>query len=334
MVRLAVIGAGRMGAAHAHVLRGVPGCRVATVADPRSEAAGALAQAVGATPAADVDAVFGSPDIDGVVIATPVSTHAALARAAVRAGKPAFVEKPLAGDLEAGAELVRAVEAADGFVQVGFQRRYDPAYLAAKKALEGGRIGRPWVFRGVGRDPGPLPLAFLKTSGGVFMDMGIHDLDSARWLLGEVAEVYATGGAIAEPAHAEEGVLDTAVATLRFAGGAVGTVECSWRNAYGYEVRAEVVGSDGRLVIERDRQPDAVFLDGAGAHHRRPQDFRERFAEAFANQLTAFVEGVRSGSPSGPDARDAWLSLRLALAAQHALEQGTVVAVPTFGSAP
>ncbi len=331
MVRVAVLGAGRMGAAHARVLSGVRGCAVTLVADLREERAAALAEALQAETTTDLRAPFRSADVDAVLIATPVAAHAELVLAAVAARKPAFVEKPLTSTLEDGRRLVGAVEVAGAFVQVGFQRRFDPAYVAAKEALEAGRIGRPWVFRGIGRDPGPLPLAFLKASGGVFMDMGIHDLDTARWWLGEVDEVVARGGAIAEPEHAREGILDTAVATLRFANGAVGTLETSWRNPYGYEVKAEVVGSRGRVVVERDRQPDATFYDGEGAHQRRPRTFDERFRDAFVGELTAFVERVRSGERGGPTARDAWHSLRLALAAQHALESGAPVDVGAFG---
>lgn len=330
-VRVALIGAGRMGAAHAAVLAGIPACRVTMVADVRPEAARSLAARFGARAPDDLAAPFGDDAIDAVLVATPVATHAELVGAAVSAGKAAFVEKPVAATLEAGRELVRVVEAAGGFVQVGFQRRFDPAYLAARRALDEGRIGRPWVFRGIGRDPGPLPESFLRSSGGVFLDMGIHDLDTARWLMGDVEQVYATGGALADPEHARAGVLDTAVATLRFESGAVGTVETAWRNAYGYEVRAEVVGSEGRLVIERDRAVDATFYDGAGSHRRRPQTFDERFREAFVAELGAFVERVRTGSAGGPTVRDAWHSLRLALAAKWALEQGSAVDVAGFG---
>ncbi len=324
---LALVGAGRMGQVHARALAALLGVDLLWVIDPRPEAARALAASLGAEASGDLQRALSDPRVGGVVVATPTPDHAATGAAVARAGKPLFLEKPIAQDLEAGRQLVRAVQEAGVPAQVGFQRRFDPAYLRAKSHLTQGRLGRLWTFRAVGRDPGPIPLAFLRSSGGVFLDMAIHDLDTARWLMGEVAEVRAIGGAVADPALAEYGLADTAVATLRFLSGALGTVEVSWRNAYGYEVRAEVVGERGKLSLEVDRSPELNLYDATGGHFERPSGFEARFERAYQAELAAFVDGIRRGAPLSPDPVDALASLELALAAQRALETGEAVAL-------
>lgn len=326
-VVLALVGAGRMGRVHGRALASLEGVRVAWVVDSASEAAKSLAESLGARSTAVLADALGDTTVDGVVITTPSPTHAELTIAVAEAGKAIFVEKPIATDIASGLRAVNAVERAGVPAQVGFQRRYDPAYLEARLAIAEGRLGRPWVFRGVGRDPGPLPLDYLLTCGGVFLDMGSHDLDTARWWLGEVDEVYATGGALAYPALAERGLADTAVAVLRFRSGAVGTVEISWRNPYGYEVRAEMVGELGRVVAEQDRYPELNLYDNKGGHFSRPQDFETRFRQSYVAEVEAFAEGLRKGVTLEPSPRDALESLRLVLAAQRSLEEGRPVRV-------
>lgn len=328
---VALIGAGRIGASHARRLAAVPECRLVAVVDSSVERARPVAEAFGAQAAVDAAAVFADGDIDAVVIATQAPSHAPLAEAAAAAGKPFFVEKPLADDLEAGWRVVEAVRRHGILGQVGFQRRFDPAYAEARRRIEAGELGRVEGFRAVGRDPFPPPLDYLLGSGGLLVDMGIHDLDSARFLVGEVASVHAVGGALAIPELAEHGLCDTAVATLRFENGAVGTLEVALRTAYGYEIRAEVLGERGRLHIETDRRPDLLAYGEQGGSFDRPRNFEERFEQAYRFELEEFVSRVRSGASLTPDPLDAWLSLRLAFAAQHSLRSGETVAVSEFG---
>lgn len=331
-LQCALIGAGRMGQAHAGVLSALRDVQITWVMDMDAEAAGRVAQSLGARASTDLGEVLAQPDVQAVLISTPAGTHAKTIIQAAGAGKAIFTEKPLAKSLEDAVRAVRAVEAAGVPNQVGFQRRYDPAYMDARRRIDAGELGRLEGFRAVGRDPEPPPTPYLVGAGGLMVDMGGHDLDLARFLVGEVAEVRALGGTLVRPELAEHGEHDTAVALLRFENGALGTLEVGLRTAYGYDIRTEVLGEKGRLHIERDRRPDLTVYDARGATHDRPRHFTQRFPEAYAAEITAFARGVLAGSPLTPSVRDALHTLRLALAAQHALSSGENVQVRDFGS--
>lgn len=332
-LRLAVVGTGRMGRLFGSLAPTIPDTEVAWVVSRRRPHAEELAAALACDATDRFEDVLEDDAVDAVVLATPTPTHASLAEAAAGAGKAVFLEKPPAATLDEGKRLVRAIERSGVPAQIGFQRRYDDGYLAAKARLDAGELGTPETFRAVARDPWPPPLDYLRTSGGLIADMGIHDLDLARFLMGEVSEVRAIGASCV-PELAREGIVDTSVGLLRFESGAVGTIEHGLRAGHGYEIRTEVVASKGRVVVERDRDPDLTTFDREGAHVTRPRHFDSRFGQAFRAELAAFVANVRDGRPVSPSPRDAWLSLRLALAAQHALESGAAVDVRTFGGEP
>lgn len=329
-LQVALVGAGRMAQTHASVLDTLPGVRVRAVCDPREEAAHALAAPFGGEAVTDPERVFGDARVDAVLITTPTPTHAALVTRAAAAGKHVFVEKPVAATLTEAERVVEAVARAGVACQVGFQRRFDPAYVEAKRLVDAGELGTLEGFRGVSRDPAPPPLAFLRSSGGLMVDLGIHDLDTARFFVGEVQEVYAVGSVQVEPGLRELGLFDTAVATLRFENGALGTLELGLRTAYGYDIRAEILGERGRLHLEMDSRFHLRRYGASGGLFTRPQGFEERFFDAYRGELLAFFACVRAGQPVSPDAADAAKSLRLALAAQRSLETGAVVSVQTF----
>lgn len=332
-LKLALIGAGRMGRAHARVLAEVLFVDITTVCDSNPGSARDLAGQCSAKATSRIEDVLDDRAVQAVIITTPTTTHAELIERAARAGKHIFVEKPIASTLPEAMRAAAAVVAAGVQCQVGFQRRYDPSYQEAKRAIDAGELGAVEGYRAVSRDARPPPLAFLETSGGLMMDLGIHDLDSARHLVGEVAEVYCVGSVHATPKLAERGLFDAAVATLKFVNGALGTLEAGLRTVYGYDVRTEVLGEKGRLHIEMDRRFDLNRYDARGGWFQRPRDFEQRFHEAYANELRAFAANVGQGRPVMPNAADAVRTLRLAIAAQDSLENGRIVRVPNDADA-
>lgn len=330
-IRLALVGAGRMGSTHARVLEGRSDVQFAVVCDSALERARQIGDPLGAWATDDVDEVLADRQIDAVLVTTPTATHADLVCAFARAGKHVFVEKPVAADLASADRVVREVEAAGIQCQVGFHRRWDPAYREARRRIQTGEIGAVEGFRAVSRDREPPSLEFLRTSGGLMVDLAIHDLDSARFFVGEVAEVRAIGAVQAVPGLDETGAFDTAVATLRFVNGALGTIEAGLRTAYAYEIRLEVLGSAGRLHLEQERSGALTRYGPDGARYALPQTFEERFRDAYAEEILAFVQCLATGEPVAPSAADARETLRLALAAQASLASGEMVRVQDVG---
>ncbi len=328
-VKAALIGAGRMAGTHAKALRAVPELEPYAVCDAVPENAARLAKTLGVA-ARTFDDALKDPELEAVLITAPTPTHAALIQKAAEAGKHIFVEKPLTATLAEAEDTVRVIQQAQVQCQVGFQRRYDPAYVEAKRVITAGELGQLLTFRGVSRDPAPPPLAFLKTSGGLMLDLGIHDLDTMRFLVGEVAEVHATGSVQKMSELAEYGLFDSAVATVRFENGALGTLELGLHTAYGYEIRAEVLGERGRLHLEMTSPLHLTRYTAEGATARGPQNFEERFLAAYTAELSAFATCLLEDRPVSPDAEDATKTLRLALAAQHSLTTNQTVQVATF----
>lgn len=327
---VALVGAGRMGQAHARVLANLREVEIRAVADNTPATATTVAKLFGAE-VESFEAILEDEGVRALILTTPTPTHAGLILKAAEAGKAVFVEKPVASTLAEAEAVVRVVRETGVPCQVGFQRRYDPAYLEAKKRLEAGELGKIENFRAVSRDPYPPKLEFLKTSGGILVDMGIHDFDTARFFCGEVAEVYAVGATVRGASLREHGLYDLAVATLKFESGALGTLENALNTSYGYEIVADVLGEKGKLHLEKRQQTMLEVWNEAGVSHDYPAHFSERFPEAYRAEIVAFAENVRAGKPVAPDAREGLESLRLALAAQHSLETGTVVEVQDFG---
>ena len=328
-VRAALVGAGRMAQTHAEALRAVPELGLVAVCDPVAENAARLAEPLGVA-VKPLEETLADPEVDAVIITAPTQAHAALIQQAAKAGKHIFVEKPLAATLSEAEEVIRAVQKAQVQCQVGFQRRFDPAYVEAKRAVTAGELGQLLTFRGVSRDPTPPPLEFLKTSGGLMLDLGIHDLDTMRFLVGETLEVHAAGSVQQLPELAEYGLFDSAVATIRFENGALGTLELGLHTVYGYDIRAEVLGERGRLNLEMTSPLHLTRYTAEGKVTRGPQNFEERFLAAYTAELRAFARCVLENRPVSPDAEDAAKTLKLALAAQHALTTNQTVKVTTF----
>jgi myo-inositol 2-dehydrogenase/D-chiro-inositol 1-dehydrogenase len=325
---VAFLGAGRMGTTHLRNLAGIPGVSVRIVADHTLEAARRGAELVRAERATDdIAGAIGAGDVDAVLICTPTSTHAELIEAAARAGKPVWCEKPVALTLEETRRVAATVEAAGVPAMIGFMRRFDPGYAAAKRAIEAGEAGKIERFRAVSCDYTPPPLAFIRGSGGIFVDMLVHDFDLARFLVGEVAEVSAWGDALIEPGYAEAGDVDTAVAMLRFENGALGVVEGSRRTTWGYDIRTEIAGSLSKLVVEARQKTPLLASRGLGFAGDHYQSFPDRFGDAYRAEMVYFFDCLRAGTPPAPSIGDALESLRVALAATRSLKEQQPVRV-------
>lgn len=317
-VPVAVIGAGRLGARHARTLVShVPEAEVCLIADARPEVASALAATLpGAAWSSDPSVAIGDPAVRAVVIVTPTDTHADLIAAAAAAGKDIFCEKPVTLDLASTDRALAAARAAGVRLQIGFQRRYDADYIRVRDLVQAGARGRPALLRATLRDVVPPTAAYLASSGGIFVDMGVHDFDAARFILGsEVTEVFAMGTVATGEPFAGLNDADTATVALRFANGALGQIDLSRQAIYGYDVRLEVLGTVATARIDEQRASQVSVLVAAGRTHDIIPDFPERFARAYANELAAFVRGVVTREPPACTGEDGRWALAIALAA-------------------
>jgi inositol 2-dehydrogenase len=328
---MGVLGVGRMGRRHAENLRSlVPEAKLVAVADVDADAARRLADYLeiehyypGLEPMVE------RKDIDAVVIASPSKVHLFAVQTAAIAGKHIFCEKPLALTIEGVDAAIAAADKAKVLLQVGFMRRYDPAYVEANRRIDAGEIGTPIIFRSIGRDREPPPLSFYQSgSGTLFLDSSIHEFDLARWLMkDEVAEVHAFGGTLACPEVAQFGEFDAGIVNLRFSGGAIGNVESFRQSRYGYDIYTEVVGSKATLRIGYLRQTALTVLSAEGVGHDVVDHFLVRFAEAYLNELRDFVRSVLTGSQPGVTGKDARRALAIALAAHRSCRDSRSVLV-------
>jgi inositol 2-dehydrogenase len=332
-MQFAVIGLGRMGRFYAQTIAALgPTATLTAVVDPDPLARAAVQSQLGVPHAfAEADAVFDLPSqIDAIVIATPTSTHASLVVAAARAGKAIFCEKPLALSLEQTHAALGAVEHARVLLQVGFMRRFDPAYLQARALIEDGRIGRPVTFKAIGRDPDRPPLAYANPaqSGGLILDMGIHDFDLARWLMSsEVERVTAEGALLVYDDLKTVGDIDNAIINMRFENGALGNVEISRNARYGYDVRTEVLGSDGALIVgghADDGQHGVLALTSAPQDGETPH-FVKRFGAAYKAEIEHFIDCVTHDRMPAVGGADALAAFEIGLAATRAWQTGRPV---------
>ena len=320
-VNIAVIGAGRIGRMHAgHLTHRVPGVALVAVVDVDEAAAQACAAACGGVRALrDYHAVLNDPAVDAVAICSATPTHAPIIIAAAAANKHVFCEKPIALDLPEIDRALDAVQRAGVQLQVGFNRRFDANFARVRQAIAGGEIGEPHLLQITSRDPAPPPLAYIRESGGLFLDMTIHDFDMARFLIGqEVEEVYAVGDVRVDPAIGAAGDLDTAVVMLRFAGGVIGTIHNSRRAVYGYDQRAEAFGSGGMITIGNDYANTACISTGSSVGRDLPRTFfLDRYTESYIAEMRAFAEAVRDGHAPPVTGNDGRIAVLLGMAAQQ-----------------
>jgi myo-inositol 2-dehydrogenase/D-chiro-inositol 1-dehydrogenase len=321
-VGIAVLGHGRIGRIHADNVRRAHGAELVVVADP--------AFANGAVPPADtrwtaeVDSVFALAEVDAVLVCTPTPTHAPLLERAAAAGKHVFCEKPIDLDPVVAARAVAAVERAGVKLQVGFNRRYDPSFRAVRAAIAGGEIGTLTLLRVVSRDPSPPPPEYVASSGGLFLDMTIHDFDMVRFLSGrEVVEVQAFAAVRVDPRIGAAGDVDTALLSLRLDSGALAVIDNSRRAVYGYDQRVAAFGSDGAIEAGNRTGETTLFSGPAGVRAPKPLDFfTERYEAAYRAELDAFLAALDGRAAIECDGRAALAPLAIGLAANRSLASG------------
>lgn len=331
MIRIAVLGCGRIGAMHAANIAAHPKARLAAVQDINDAAAQAAAVATGARVMGTAAEVFASSDVDAVLIATATDTHADLLEQAIAAGKPVLCEKPIDLSLARVNRCAAIIGASKIPVQLGFVRRFDPGHKAVYDAVRAGDIGVLHQVVITSRDPGLAPEAYLKVSGGIFRDMTIHDFDMARFILGEEPEtVFATGARLVAPALMEKlGDFDTVTVVMQTASGKQAIITNSREAAYGYDQRVEAFGSKGMALSDNGR-PHQMTLSGKGfSNHAAPllDFFIERYREAFDAEIGAFVKAVESGQPPVVGFEDGRRALVLAEAALKSIAEGRAVKV-------
>jgi inositol 2-dehydrogenase len=329
-----LIGCGRLGRVYARDLSSrIAETRLAAIADVNPAVAEDAAAEFGTRAVADAGALFHDPSIDAVVIVSPTHTHKELVIAAAGARKPAFCEKPLALSLADCEQMQTAVERGGAFFQMGFMRRFDPGYVAAKRHLDEGRIGRAVVFKSTSRDPYPPSLEYANpaSSGGMLVDMGIHDFDLARWFMGNVASVSAVGGVLAYPELASVGDIDNAIATLTFVDGRLGVVDLTRNGVYGYDISTELLGTEGTLRIGYLRETPVLTMTKNSVSHDTVPYFMQRFERAYTAQLQNFASNVLQQREPPITIDDGVQALRVALAATDAQRTGERVDVRSAG---
>jgi myo-inositol 2-dehydrogenase / D-chiro-inositol 1-dehydrogenase len=334
-LHVGLAGVGRIGAFHAKTLASLAGVSSVTVVDSDRARAAEVAAIHGFAVAETAEALLGA-DIDALVIATPTESHAELLGLAARGGVATFCEKPVALSLEAVDAIVDEVDRAGILVQIGFQRRFDPGYRAAHDAVRAGVLGKLLILRAATHDPAPPSEAYIATSGGIFRDLSIHDIDAIRFVSGEeVVEVYADGAVLETEWFGRHDDVDTAVAVLRLSRGTLAILSGARRDPRGYDVRLEVFGTADSIVVGVDgrsplRSVEPGVVQAGGTEYR---DFIDRFGPAYRGELAAFLEAVRRGSESPCPVTDARAALAVAIAADLSRSQRRPVAIEEVTSA-
>jgi myo-inositol 2-dehydrogenase/D-chiro-inositol 1-dehydrogenase len=329
MVRIGLIGCGRIGRVHADSVTVHPRAELAHVVDPFEASAREVGGQFGAPWSTDVEAVLGDPSVDGVVVASPTPTHVDLLTRAVDAGKAVLCEKPIDLDIARVDGCRAAIGPLADRVMLGFNRRFDPSFADIRARVTAGEVGPLEQLTIISRDPAPPPAGYVATSGGLFRDMTIHDLDMARFFLGEVVEVTATGTNLISQDIAEAGDIDGAVVVLRGRSGALCTITNSRRCAFGYDQRLEAFGELGMLAAA-NQLPTSVRFSGAdrtevaAPYHNF---FLDRYTPAYRAEMDAFVTGVEQGTAFSPSFADGRAALVLADAANESLRTGATVKV-------
>ena len=320
-ISFGVIGAGMIGSLHAkNIATRIAGAKLAAVMDINLDAAKKSAHG-DAYVTDDLDKMLNDPDIDAVLIASLTSLHSEHIHKAVEAGKAIFCEKPVAIDLEETRRVMKLVEDANIPFQIGFQRRFDPGYAEVARAIHAGEMGKVEMFRSQSSDPTPAPEHYIASSGGIYIDSVIHDIDVARFIAGDVKRVTALGANPVDPVYDKHGDISVSILTLEFESGSIGVIQNHRRTPHGYDLRCEVHCEKGKLTTEDERQTKVWRYDQGGIHGDYFYYFMQRFADAYRVEVQAFVDALHANQPVAPGTQDAIESLRVAVAATLSLKE-------------
>jgi myo-inositol 2-dehydrogenase/D-chiro-inositol 1-dehydrogenase len=333
-VKIAVIGTGRMGSVHTrNIVRLIPEADLVAVCDIRLEVAQAVADELGIQRVVkDYHDLLDDKNIEAILIATSTDTHAFIMKDVAAAGKHIFCEKPLALELDKIDDALAEVKKAGVKLQVGFNRRFDKSYQKVHEIVASGEIGRPCILHIVNRDPDFPSMEFLRVSGGMFLDLGIHDLDMVRYQMGDVEEVYAHGAVLLNDELKEFGDIDTGLILLKFVNGAMGTIDNSRKAVYGYDQRLEVFCSNGTAMMENEKETTAIRGGMNGfTSAKPPYFFMQRYAPCYVEEVRQFVECVRDNKPTPTTGADGRAAVVLGYAAIKSLRENRPVKVSEIG---
>lgn len=324
-LRVGIIGAGRIGKVHAETLAlRLPEAIASAIADVNGDSAKEVAERF-RIPRAVVDSreIINDPTIDAVLICSPTETHADLVIQAARAGKHIFCEKPIDHSLSKIDLALQEVKKSGVKLQVGFNRRFDANFARVRAAVTQGEIGTPHLMHIISRDPGPPPISYIKASGGIFLDMTIHDFDMARFLVGdEVETVYAAGGVRVDPEIGKAGDLDTVLIVLQFKNGVIGTIDNSRKAAYGYDQRVEILGSKGAIATENCYPNQAILSTGSAIQRDLPLNFfMDRYTDSYISELRAFVQAILQNTFVPVNGMDGRIAVVMGLAARKSYDE-------------
>ncbi|MFQ5928488.1 MAG: Gfo/Idh/MocA family oxidoreductase [Acidobacteriota bacterium] len=335
-INIGLLGVGRLGRIYARYLSTVIShSRLIGVADKDAELAKQVADEL------DIEHSYAEPlallderQVDAVVIATPTHTHRELVEAAIAREKAVFCEKPLSLSLDESLAMKQTVERSGAFFQMGFMRRFDRGYMAAKQKIEQGLIGRPLLFRATSRDPYPPSSQYLdpKSSGGLMIDMGIHDFDLALWLMGEIKTVMTIGGVLVLPYLKDIGDIDNAIVSLTFEDGRLGVVDLSRNGVYGYDILTEILGTEGTLRVGYLRETPLLVMRKNNIAHDTVPFFEERFGEAYVRQLQNFVDNLLNDRSPPVSVVDGIKALEVGVAATRSYQSGQAVEVKSVAA--
>lgn len=327
-IGIGIIGAGRIGRIHAENLVRMAGVKIRAISDLFPDAVKEWAEAIGIPKVSgDYRELLRDESIQAVLVCSPTDTHADVITEAAQAGKAIFCEKPVSLDIHKTFAAIQAAEKAGVPLQIGFNRRFDPNFRKVREWIEEGKVGPVHSVKITSRDPNPPSPEYVKSSGGLFVDMSIHDFDMARFLSGsEIVEVYACGNVLIDPKIGEMGDIDTAMITLKFANGAFGSIDNSRKASYGYDQRIEVFGADGCVTADNEYPNNATLFDATGVHREKPEYFfLERYSASYVRELGDFLSAVRGEARVPVTGRDGLMAEMAAYAARVSLREGRPV---------